>query len=76
VANLSKWRPEDIHALKIALSNKSSVALLSTHSECIQGLSIGASYVLYELSKKIGILDALGADFNGQLAICRCYHVC
>lgn len=69
VANLSKCRPEEIHAIKVALSNKGSVALLSANSSPSMGLSIGAPYVLYELSKKIGVVEALGEDFNGQLAI-------
>lgn len=72
IANLTKLKPEEIEALKLALKCKGNLTLLGSIAENVEtkeGQSIGAVWTLYEVARKLGIEKALGADRQGKLAL-------
>jgi transposase len=72
IANLSHCSDEEIVAMRLALRHKSNICELGSLSEdvsMLQGTSFGATYVLNEVAKKIGITDALGDSREGKLAL-------
>jgi hypothetical protein len=72
IANLSHCKPEEIEALKIAMKNKHNPDDLINVKEDVtleQGLSIGAVWTVYQLTKQLGIEKALGFDRAGKLAL-------
>ena len=72
IANISSCSQEEIEAIRLALKNKNDLAALTSVSEDIsvfQGLSIGALWVLLEIAKRIGIVDALGSSREDKLAL-------
>lgn len=71
VANLSACKPEEIAAIELALKHKHDLASLGTSQpfELRQGDSIGAVWLLNEVATRIGLVDALGRDRAGKLAL-------
>jgi len=72
VANLSRCSEEEIRAIELALTHKHDLSRLGSFSDSLsikEGLSIGGVWVIYEVAKKLGIVAALGASRNGQLAL-------
>jgi len=72
IANLSMCSVEEIEAIKFALKNKKNLAALKIPVEKIQthqGMSVGAVWVLYQLSKRLGIEKALGRRREAKLAL-------
>ncbi|BBO17719.1 transposase [Candidatus Brocadia pituitae] len=71
IANLSNCTPQEIKAIKLALSHKDDLCALGTLSEVglQEGLSVGASWSVYQVAKGLGIEEALGKDFEGKLAL-------
>lgn len=72
IANLSHCTEHEIKAMKLALKHKSNLNDIGTLTNDVsiqQGRSFGASYVLNEVAKKIGIVDALGDTQEGKLAL-------
>jgi len=72
IANLSHCAEHEIKAMKLALRHKSNLNDLGTLSNDVsiqQGTSFGATYVLNEVAKKIGIADALGNTQEGKRAL-------
>lgn len=72
IANLSNCTPQEIEAIKLALSHKEDLSALGVLSESVElqeGLSVGAVWSVYQVAKEIGIEDALGKDFQGKLAL-------
>ena len=72
VANLSSCKPEEIAAIKLALSHKDNLAELGALNESVdleEGLAVGAAWTVYQLAKRIGIERALGDTFAGKLAL-------
>lgn len=73
IANLSNESEETIEAIKIALKNKGNInAFLTTVSEppkLTKGLSVGAIFVLNEISRRLFLTTALGNTRNGKLAL-------
>lgn len=72
IANLSHCNEHEIKAMKLALKHKSNLNDLGTLSNDVsiqQGSSFGATYVLNEVAKKIGIAGALGNTQEGKLAL-------
>lgn len=72
IANLSHCSDEEIAAIKLALRHKSNIKELGTLSNDVtihQGSSFGATYVLNEMAKKIGLSKALGNSQEGKLAL-------
>lgn len=72
IANLSMCSVEEIEAIKFALKNKKNLAALKIPVEKIQthqGMSVGAVWVLYQLSKRLGIEKALGRRREAKLSL-------
>jgi transposase len=72
IANLSHCTEHEIKAMKLALKHKSNLNDIGTLTNDVsiqQGSSFGATYVLNEVAKKIGVTDALGNTRDGKLAL-------
>jgi transposase len=72
IANLSKCSEEEIAAIKFALSNKKNLAALEIPGKTVktrQGLSVGAVWLLHQLARRLGIVDALGRSADAKLAL-------
>ena len=72
IANLSHCTDHEINAMKLALKHKVNLNNLGTLSNDVsiqQGTSFGATYILNEIAKKVGITDALGSSQEGKLAL-------
>lgn len=71
LANLSTCTEEEINLLRAFLKFKGKVPISQAPGPVIvtPGKSIGGIAVLNEVAKRLGIVDALGTSFNGQLAL-------
>jgi hypothetical protein len=72
IANLSRCSDEEIAAIRLALKHKKELASLVLIPEVVslrQGLSVGAVWLLYDLAKQLGIVNALGTSREGKLAL-------
>jgi len=72
VANLSQCSPEEIAAIQLALRHKKDLPRLIDRAASVtfsQGLSVGAVWLLYDISRQLGIADALGTTRQGKLAL-------
>lgn len=69
IANLSHCSEEQINAISWALKNKGSKLTTNEDFKIIQGRSIGSVYVLHEIAKRLGIIEALGSSFHAKLAL-------
>ena len=72
VANVSGCSDEEIAAMKLALRHKDDLTELVSLKEdlrCQQGPSVGAVWLLFSLARELGIVEALGSDRQGKLAL-------
>jgi len=72
IANLSRCKPEEIAALRLALQHKSNLAELGSIAESVrlqEGPSVGAVWTVYTVAKRLGIEKALGTERAGKLAL-------
>lgn len=72
IANLSNCAPQEIEAIKLALSHKDDLGALGALSESVElqeGMSVGAVWSVYQVAKELGIEEALGKGFGGKLAL-------
>jgi hypothetical protein len=72
IANLSACKPEEIAAIKLALSHKDNLSELGSLKGSVdfeEGLAVGAAWTVYQLARRIGIERALGNEFVGKLAL-------
>lgn len=69
IANLSQCSNEEINLIKLALKNKKIELPSNNGFEITQGKSIGSVYVIYEVAKRLGIVDALGSSFHAKLCL-------
>ena len=78
IANISRCRPEEIEAIRLALRHKADLAGMLTAPaagkapaapELRQGLSVGAVWLLSQAARQLGITAALGSDRQGKLAL-------
>ena len=56
IANITHCKPEEIEAIKLALKYKDNLSVLKSVKEDIKiksGLSIGSTYLIYEIAKRI-----------------------
>ena len=63
IANLSMCSEEEIEVMKFALKNKKNLSALKIPGQKVetrQGMSVGAVWLLYQLTKRLGIEKALG----------------
>ena len=71
-ANLSRCSPEEIAAIKLALQHKHDLSALTNLKQDLslqQGSALGAVWLIYQLAREIGIVDALGNHRHGKLAL-------
>lgn len=71
IANLSKSKPEEIAAIRLALRYKDDLSVLGSMKEAVElheGQSVGAVWTVYEVARQLGIEQALGTDWAGKLA--------
>ena len=71
IANLTHCDPKEIAAIELALKFKGNLAALGSldNIQLSQGPSVGAVWVLVETARRLGIEQALGREFAGQLAL-------
>ena len=72
VANLSQCSQEEIRAIRLALKHKENLPALIEAAENLslrQGLSVGAVWLVYDIARQLGIVDALGPSRQGKLAL-------
>ena len=89
ILNLKNWPEKDINALQYALDSKnkssstpdnvskpdkSKVMQIEPQEVSLeQGLSVGALFTVYQIAERLGIVDILGDDHQGKLAL---WQVC
>jgi len=72
VANLSRCNEEEIRAIRLALQHKEDLPALVDAAENLslrQGLSVGAVWLIRDIARQIGIVDAFGPSRQGKLAL-------
>jgi transposase len=71
IANLTHCDPKQIAAIELALQFKGNLAALGSLDkiQLSQGPSVGAVWVLVETARRLGLDQALGRGFAGQLAL-------
>jgi len=72
IANLSMCSGEEIEVMKFALKNKKNLSALKIPGQKVetrQGMSVGAVWLLYQLTKKLGIEKALGRGKQAKLSL-------
>ncbi|MGA8163994.1 MAG: IS1634 family transposase [Waddliaceae bacterium] len=72
IANLSRCSEQEIAAIELALTHKHDLTALGSLSGSVsikEGASIGGVWVIYQIAKKLGIIETLGNSQNGKLAL-------
>jgi hypothetical protein len=71
IANLSHCDPAEIAAIELVLKHKGDLAALASLDgvQLQEGASVGAVCVAAAVARRLGLYQALGADFAGQLAL-------
>jgi transposase len=72
IASLSKCDDDEIEAIKFALANKKNLAAFRVPNKAVktlQGLNVGAVWLLYQLAKRLGIVKAMGRSENAKLSM-------
>jgi hypothetical protein len=69
--NLTKYPPQIVQALELALKHQGDLAALTAMSDITlaQGPAVGAVFTLLEVTRRLGIEKALGTHQNGKLAL-------
>ena len=72
IANISGCSEEEIAAIRLALRHKKDLSKLTesvrTYTQK-QGLSIGAVWLVYDMARQLGIVDAFGTTRQGKLGL-------
>ncbi len=72
IKNLTHVDPKDVAAMRLALKYKNNLQLIGKPSESVklkEGLSIGAVWTVYDVTRRLGVEKALGTDRAGKLAL-------
>jgi len=72
IANLSGCSEEEIQAMRLALRHKKDLSELVSVTEAVslrQGLSVGAVWLIFDMARQLGIVEALGNSRQGKLAL-------
>ena len=72
IANISGCSQNEINAIKLALKHKDKLAAIiadAGQTKLLQGKSMGAVWLVYEMAKQLGIVKALGNTHEGKLAL-------
>jgi hypothetical protein len=69
--NLTHYPPEEIKAIELALKHKNDLNLLNSLSGYTYSnlYSIGSVYLLYQISKRLGIVNSLGKSEKAKLIL-------
>jgi hypothetical protein len=69
--NLTKYPPQIVQALELALKHQGDLTALTAMSDITleQGPTVGAVFTLLEVARRLGIEKALGTNQNGKLAL-------
>jgi len=69
--NLTKYSPEVVAAIELALKHKNDLSALTSIKEVKleQGLSVGGVFAVFAVAKRLGIQKALGSHQAGKLAL-------
>jgi len=69
--NLTKYPPQIVQALELALKHQGDLTALTAMSDITleQGPAVGAVFTLLEVARRLGIEKALGTNQNGKLAL-------
>ena len=69
--NLTKYSPQIVHAIELALKHQGDLSALTAMSDIAleQGPAVGAVFTLLEVARRLGIEKALGTHQNGKLAL-------
>ena len=69
--NLTKYPPQVVEALELALKHQADLSVLTAMSDIVleQGPAVGAVFTLLQMAKRLGIEKALGTHQNGKLAL-------
>lgn len=72
IANLSPCSPEEIEAIRLALRHKQDLTELVSLKDDLrieQGLSVGAVFTVFDVARRLGVVDALGPTRAGKLGL-------
>ena len=71
LANLSSATNDEIQAIKLALKHKGDLSRINKLSDISteQGLCVGAVWLLFQLSKRLGLTKALGSSRQAKLVL-------
>jgi len=72
IANLSSCSLAEIEAIRLALRHKQDLTALVSLKDGFsleQGLSVGAVWTVFDVARRLGIIDALGSTRAGKLAL-------
>jgi len=72
VANFSDFSDGEIEAIELALKHKDDLSHLVSVKETVslrQGLSVGAMWLVFDMARQLGIVEALGNSRQGKLAL-------
>jgi len=69
--NLTKYSPEVVAAIELALKHKNDLSALTSIKEVKleQGLSVGGVFAVFAVAKRLGIQKALGTHQAGKLSL-------
>jgi len=71
IAKLTHCDPAEIAAIELALHHKGDLAVLGSldHVRVEEGASVGAVWLAAAVATRVGLVQALGTDVAGQLAL-------
>ena len=72
IANLGHCSEQEIKAIELAFAHKHDLSNLGSFSEEVsiqEGKSIGGLWVVHQIAKNLGIIEALGHGRQGKLAL-------
>jgi transposase len=72
LANLTQCSDQEIQAIKLALKHKADLHQLGNINQDIdvrQGLAVGAVWTLWQVARRIGLVQALGSSQHGKRAL-------
>ncbi len=72
IANISHCTSEEINAIQLALRHKKDLTFLGSAADSFemkQGARFGATWLIYQVARRLGIVDVLGNAREGKLAL-------
>jgi transposase len=74
IANISQCQPAEVEAIRLALKHKADLTHMVAASadaiiDLVQGPSVGALWLLWQVAHQMGLIAALGGERDGKLAL-------